>query len=719
MKISLRHPDPPYYTACPNPFIAEFIGQYGHPYDPNSDSYHCEPFAADVSEGKTDPIDTAHPYHTKVPHKAVMRYILHFTKPGDIVLDGFSGTGMTAVAAHCCKDAEENGGVRHAILCDLAPIATFISHNYSEGVDPDVFEAAMNEVLAATNRELGWAYETRDPDSGKLAHVDYFVWSNIFTCPECSRDIDYLATRAGKDDEEHASVVRCPHCKAEIKRRDLQRASETRIDPLTGKPGRFIKARLSRIFYTYKGVSLSKEPDKHDLNVLRKVDSIPIPSIAPHLLMLFRQGKWGDEWRHGRHEHISHIHHFYKRRPLLFLATLWDRARQLQDRRVMHAVLFAISSVSLSYTDMNRYSPTHYSQVNRFMSGVLYIGAAQSEPSPQYCFEGKVKRLRKVFASCIDGPSLITTGSSTALSLPENSVDYVFVDPPFGDNLHYSELNFIWESWHRVITCAKDDAIVSEVLGRDVMKYGNVMREALQRFYHALKPGRWMTVEFHNSKNSVWNSIQEAITGAGFIIADVRTLDKQQGTFKQVTAAGAVKQDLIISAYKPNGGLEERFRLKACTEVGVWDFVRTHLGQLPVFVSSSGRAESIGERQNYLLFDRMVAFHVQRGVSVPVTAAEFYGGLEQRFPIRDGMYFLPEHVAEYDKKRMTVKEVVQLELFVSDEATAIQWLRQQLGRKPQTFQELHPQFLKEIGGWEKHEIPLELRDLLRAPKITW
>ena len=108
----LARSDPPYYTACPNPFIAEFIGQYGHPYDPNSDSYHCEPFAADVSEGKTDPIDTAHPYHTKVPHKAVMRYILHFTKPGDIVLDGFSGTGMTAVAAHCCKDAEENGGVR-------------------------------------------------------------------------------------------------------------------------------------------------------------------------------------------------------------------------------------------------------------------------------------------------------------------------------------------------------------------------------------------------------------------------------------------------------------------------------------------------------------------------------------------------------------------------------------------------------------------------------
>lgn len=122
--------------------------------------------------------------------------------------------------------------------------------------------------------------------------------------------------------------------------------------------------------------------------------------------------------------------------------------------------------------------------------------------------------------------------------------------------------------------------------------------------------------------------------------------------------------------------------------------------------------EILAERQNYLLFDRMVAFHVQRGVLVPMSAAEFYAGLAQRFPERDGMYFLPEQVSEYDKKRMTVKEVEQLQLFVTDESSAIQWLRQQLTKKPQTFQELHPQFLREISGWQRYERPLELSELL-------
>ena len=95
--------DPPYYTACPNPWFEDFIKHYGRPYDPK-EKYHCEPFAADVREGKGDPIYNAHSYHTKVPHQIVMRYLLHYTSPGDLVADIFSGTGMTGVAAKMCGD---------------------------------------------------------------------------------------------------------------------------------------------------------------------------------------------------------------------------------------------------------------------------------------------------------------------------------------------------------------------------------------------------------------------------------------------------------------------------------------------------------------------------------------------------------------------------------------------------------------------------------------
>lgn len=234
-----------------------------------------------------------------------------------------------------------------------------------------------------------------------------------------------------------------------------------------------------------------------------------------------------------------------------------------------------------------------------------------------------------------------------------------------------------------------------------------------------------MTVEFHNSQNSVWNAIQLAVMESGFIIADVRLLDKKQGTFKQVTTIAAVKQDLVISAYKPPAELEERFKLEAGTAQGVWDFVRAHLRRLPIFVEKDGRAEIISERQNYLLFDRMVAFHVQRGYSVPLSAAEFYAGLRQNLPERDGMYFLSDQVVEYDGKRAATTEVEQLQLFVDDEKSAIHWVRQQLSKHPMSYQALSPLYMMEAQRvWEKHEQPLELSTILeqnfiRSKDNTW
>jgi hypothetical protein len=183
-----------------------------------------------------------------------------------------------------------------------------------------------------------------------------------------------------------------------------------------------------------------------------------------------------------------------------------------------------------------------------------------------------------------------------------------------------------------------------------------------------------------------------------------------QETYKQ-SRQGLVKQDLVISAYKPNGGLEARFELRPGSSDASWDFVREHLRHLPVFVTTDRRAEVIVERQAFLLFDRMVAFHVQRGATVPFGAAEFAAGLMQRFPERDGMYFLPEQVFDYDKSRLAVKDVAQLELFVNDERTAIQWLRQLLGRSPHSYQDLQPLFLRELHQAVHEQLP-ELRDIL-------
>ena len=253
------------------------------------------------------------------------------------------------------------------------------------------------------------------------------------------------------------------------------------------------------------------------------------------------------------------------------------------------------------------------------------------------------------------------------------------------------------------------------------------MANCFKEAYRVLKPGRWMTVEFSNTKASVWNSIQTALTEAGFIVANVSALDKKQGSYNAVTNPTSVKQDLVISAYKPNGGFEERFQKEAQTEEGVWDFVRTHLKYLPVTKSTGCEVRStdenaprtthsallfVPERDPRILFDQMVAYYVRKGYPVPISSQEFQIGLSQRFIERDGMFFLPDQVAEYDRKKMTSGAPQQLSMFVSDEASAIQWLRQLIKEKPQTFSDINPQFMQQLGGWSKNEAQLDLRELL-------
>ncbi len=733
--------DPPYYTACPNPWLTNFIEQFGKQYDTETDNYQREPFTADVSEGKTDGIFTAHSYHTKVPHKAIVRYILHYTEPDDIILDAFGGSGMTGVAAQICAKPDPDfrykieterkaadlpppkWGSRRVVLNDLGVAATFIEANYNLPFNVEAFEREARHILNELKQEIGWMYETLHTDGKTKGQINYTIWSEVFACPECSGEIIFFNEALEKETKRVKDNFPCPHCSVELTKNRMDRLYETYFDSIINKSVKGIKRLAVLINYSIGKNKYEKQPDENDLAVLNKVSKLSLPLNVPTEEIPFM---------HMTHQRarmesfgITHVHHFFLSRAAQSLGILWSKAIELENRQTRNMLLFFIEQAVRGMSLLNRYKPIQYgkiggSQVGLDLNGVYYVPSISTEVSPWYQFEGKLQRLVKAFGNFITtlNQALVTTGTAAKLGLPDNSIDYIFTDPPFGENIYYSDLNFLVESWHRVHTDAQPEAIVDKAKGKELLNYQKLMQSCLEEYNRVLKPGRWMTVVFHNSRNAVWNAIQEAMLSAGFVVADVRTLDKQQGSYRQVTST-AVKQDLVISAYKPTTQLEKIFELEAGTEEGAWEFVQNHLKQLPVFISENNQSEIIVERLNYLLFDRMVAFHIQRDKTVPLSASEFYLGLEQRFSKRDDMYFLPEQLAEYEKKRMTVKEVLQLELFITDESSAILWLKQQLTKKPYTSQELNPIFMKEKPGWSKYEKSLELDDLLRENFICY
>lgn len=727
--------DPPYYTACPNPFLPQIIAEWSVGRVANS-PYHREPFATDVSEGKNDPIYNAHSYHTKVPHKAIMRYILHYTEPGDIVFDGFCGSGMTGVAAQLCGDrkaVQELGytidaagnifdgdqrisrmGVRKAVLNDLSPAATFIAYNYNTPVDVTAFEREAKRILDEVEAELGWMYETWHPhcDDPKRVkgRINYTVWSEVFLCPNCGAEIIFLEEAMDSDSKRVQDSFPCSTCGAIVSKRSLEKCRIQVFDPEIGRVVETLQRRPVLIEYTVNRTKYQKHVDTEDLDLITRVQAAPVPGDGlarelPYMHMTHQRMRIA---AYG----VTHLHHFFLPRARHALASLWRRANAVNDLRLRSFLLFAAEQAIWGMSLLNRYGPTHFSQVNRYLTGVYYISSLISEVSPWYILNGKTQRLAAAFARARMAAqcATVTTQSTTASQLPSNSLDYIFTDPPFGENIYYADLNYLVESWHGVRTQSTPEAIIDQAKRKTLRDYQALMRAIFVNYYAALKPGRWMTVEFHNSHDSVWRAIQEALTSVGFVVADVRTLDKQQGSYRQVTS-DAAKQDLIISAYKPAAEFEQSFTLHAGSDGGVWDFVRQHLAQLPIVVRKDASLETVAERQNYLLFDRMVAYHIQRGVAVPMGAAQFYAGLKQHFDERDGMYFLPDQVAAYDSVRLKVDEIDQIAIFVNDEKSAITWLRIQLNEEPQTFQDIQPRFLRELHQARHEDLP-DLRVLL-------
>ena len=739
----LRLSDPPYYTACPNPFLAEFIKAYGRPYNP-SEMYHREPFAADVSEGKNNPIYDAHSYHTKVPHRAIMRYILRYTSAGDIVFDGFCGTGMTGVASAMCSDKseieslgytvknntvfDESGqvvsttGHRLAVLNDLSPISTFIARNLIYPMGNSDFLTEANKILLAVQSEIDWVYETVHASGGDervKGKISYIVWSDLFICSQCRREILAWEVVIDRENKEMRDKFNCPHCNALLNQRTIERVMETTFDPILGVSYKHTKQEMAMIYYTVEKKRFAKKPDAHDYEIHNKcISKLQEINVQPVQTYSFEHtSRHLKDANHIRG--ITHSHHYYTPRNFFVLTTF---LKHIASSSEYHQMLFVFTGFIDGHANRrNRYilDKNHPKGTTCGpLTNTLFVPELQSEVNLLNVWQKTVKKQSKAKKSTGISNTMVEVRSSTSLSLPDNIIDYIFIDPPFGKNILYSDLNLLWESWLKVRTNFLEEVIINDKQKKAIAEYVELMKQCFNEFYRILKPGRWMTIEFHNSLNIVWSGMQEALSSAGFIVADVRVLDKKHGTIHQ-DSGYTVKKDLIVSVYKPASLLEDGFSLKKGTEDGVWEFTRAHLGKLPICVSAHDKIEVVMERIPYFLYDRMVAFHVQRGSTVPLSAVEYLAGLKQKFAKRDGMYFLPEQVADYDRKRMTVREVLQLELIITGEKSAIEWLRQQLTRKPQTFQQLHPQFIREIGGWQKFEQPLELSNLLKQSFLNY
>ena len=701
--------DPPYYTACPNPWAKDLLAEWESQKNELSakgdrdKSFEVhEPYAADVSEGKNNPIYMAHAYHTKVPYSAIMKYLLHYTEPGDIVFDGFCGTGMTGVASNLCGSSAEvqkvnpigKVGVRKCLCSDLSPIASLISASYNLSYNATLFEKKAKAILDQVDKELGWMYETEI--SGHKAKANYYIWSDVFTCPNCGEEIIFWDYAVDLNGETIKDSFECKHCGSTLSKKNLNKGWETVYDPIIGETVRRIKKAPVRVNYVSsdgrRGEADYSEFDKAIWNKASDISSCNYLGAIPD----------GDESSRNYALGLKHIHQLFTERNLRYLT----RVNQLVSGDAIMQAWFTsvIQNASIMYK-------FRLDRKGGIVSGTLFVPSLNIEQNPSKLLRAKIRDFVQSAHSFRNNTIVGISSATNLATIPDDSIDYMFIDPPFGANLMYSELNSIWEGWLRVITETTSEAIVNHSQGKSLFDYQTLMNRSLKEFYRILKPGKWLTLEFSNTSAAVWNSIQNALQGVGFVVANVAALDKKQGSFKAVTTTTAVKQDLVITCYKPSSNLTDKFESSGGSVANVWEFIDEYLCHLPVHIERGNATTSVIERSPKILYDRVITYYVQHGYPVPIDAGEFQAGLRDRYVERDMMFFTAAQVAEYEEKKKQTSDFIPMGLIVSNESDGIEWLRIQLV-KPKTYQEIQPDWMQAINGLRKNDILPELSVLL-------
>ena len=678
---------PPNFTLYPNPYLPDFIQRHlqEKPYNPEKDSYYREPYITDIKQGKNTPLYNAHPFHTKVPPQAIEKFIGHYTEPGDLILDPFAGSGMTGVAAL--------GKGRKAILVELSPIANFIAYNYCTASKATGIEEKAKQMLDKIREELDYLYETRCRVCGGRARIEYVVWSDKSRHPLCGKELDLWDVAVNRSTLEVSKNFACPNCNIMVKRGNLSRiattpvlVSYTCLKSHKQKKSMSGKKKLSFRFECQKLPRRDDEVSSFDAKKLEDIErkwvSIQKNAFYPTENIMFIGPRWGDTYRAGYHSSMNRVDHFYTTRNLWALCKTWLEISRLSDKSTKDKLRWVFTSICLPSSRLNRYN--FKKRGNSPLSGTLYVPAFHAEENMERNFISKARAIERIASLTFRSETfIISTQSATDIAnIPDNSVDYVFTDPPYGSNLMYSELDFLWESWLGWFTDLKDEAIVNRSQGKGLAEYKDLMLRSFCEIYRVLKPKRYLTLAFNNSNPNIWNAIQDALKEAGFVVVSQHIFDNKQRTFKALKYGKVLKGYVIINCIKPLKPVVRATVNGRITEGNALEFVTERLGDLPLTLSPARTADS--------LWGDLAGKAVKLGYYLELNSLEFKQMLERETQI--GRLKAVEAENEQYYYLLTQQPPTQLKLIaIRNEKEAIEWLRDFL-LEPKTSGEIAPHF---------------------------
>jgi len=545
----------------PNPNLRDFVQLHlaERPFDSKQDDYGVGEFAVPIETTKNSPVYRMHPYHLgKKPYDAVEAYIEHYTSEGDLVLDPFCGSGTTALAALMRG--------RKAVAVDISPAATFITRFYVSKCDANDLARTFKDMCARVASEIEFLYGTVCHRCGGPGLIHYVVYSNVYKCPRCGNKTTlYEASRLRPSS--------CPTCYSQ----DRVMSPVSPALKICGYEPVALSFSCMGSCKPKRTIRSTTGPDgdrkaflEIDVPRIKEIEKIPIPHPYPDSFMMNVQDAgrpWGDEWRPSRD--FRRVSDLFTYRNLWALAAFMGAAGNDDDlRAVITAGMLAVSRKSQHLSGGGGYIPGNWalppmSKQRNVLQSLRKVF-------------GRILKSKRVIGETIRSREVcISTQSATCMrDIPSSSVDYIFTDPPYGGAIQYGELNFMWEAWLGLGTEWHDqEIVVNRTRGLTVDHWTDMMRSAMMECYRVLKPGRWLSLCYHDSSGGTWPRVQSVMAGAGFMIGESSlplSIDTGSNTYNQRIADKPVQRDLVVNFRKPKPG--ESFRGAPRSRITKTDF---------------------------------------------------------------------------------------------------------------------------------------------------
>lgn len=499
-------------------------------------------FPSVVRAPRTDPIYNCHGYLTKIPVEAIIPFIEHYSEPGNIVADVFAGSGMTGIAASISG--------RDALLSDISVLGKHIADGYLSKVSSEKFLKQANDIISSARFHMGELYQTIRFEDNQQVEMIRTIWSFVYRCPSCSFELIFYEPLINSP---NSTVELCPECGSQFSKKTWKSIKDIPVGVVVnGLNGKQIEQVVQKVDI------LNIEKALND----KRLKSVPTLSISSDREMYSRSGL--------SNKGISETKQFFSARNALILSKIWNEILTVSDKKLKKKLQFAFTAILprasrryqwSSKRPLNAQNQTYYISPVYYEWNVfdLFLRKVKSViRSDKAIFGSKDELFRKNLGN-VD----YTLSSADSLNhIKSDSVDYIFTDPPFGSNIFYSDMSLFHEAWLGDVTINDKEAVI-HTCGKNrhnaEERYEELLRGAFRESYRILKPGRYMSVVFGNSKGSVWSLVLRALREAGFdsVPVDVSILDKGQRSVKGLSSGSesVVTVDLILTIHKSSGNL--------------------------------------------------------------------------------------------------------------------------------------------------------------------